>query len=92
MPKYRFLVGNQKRGCEMSGIQLPDDDTARSYAIAFAAEVFRLHYEVCADEWQICSVHALTREEEEVFSATVPEAAAMEREQMLLRNLTAANN
>ena len=27
MPKYRFLVGNQKRGFEMSGIQLPDDDT-----------------------------------------------------------------
>jgi hypothetical protein len=92
MPRYRFLVGNRKTVCEMSGIRLPDNETARMYAIAFASEIFRLHHEVCAGEWHICSVHALAADEEEVFRATVPEAAAMEREQMLLQHGVAANN
>jgi hypothetical protein len=90
--RYTFLIGTRETVCELSGISLSDDETACGYAIAFASEVFRLHYEICAGEWHLCSVRVLTSAQEEVFLATVPEAAAMERDAMRLDGESAANN
>src|SRR5215204_4733123 len=92
MRRYTFLVGSRNTICEMSGVRLPDDETACRYAVAFAAEVFRSHHELCAGDWQSCSVQVLTSAHEEILLTTVAEAAVMERDEMRLRDETAADN
>jgi hypothetical protein len=82
MPRYTFQVENGKTVCEMAGVELPDNDTARAYAIQFVAELFRSRNELYAAEWHLCSIHVLNDEETELFATTVREAALAEREQL----------
>ena len=92
MPSYTFQVANGKAVyVEMSDVDLPDSEVARDYAIRFASELFRLHHEVCAGEWDACNIHVLTATEE-VFATTIPQAALLERDDMRERHIGGADN
>jgi hypothetical protein len=92
MPSYTFQVGNGGAVCiEAADIVLSDHDAAREFAIGFAAMIFRLHPELCAGEWERCAVHVLD-DEEEVFAATIPQAALIERDDLRQQHMTAADN
>ena len=82
MPRYTFQVGNAAAVCELAGIDLPDNDTAREYAIAFVSELFHSHSEIYSDGWHLCSIQVLDRGKTEVFATTVVEAAMMERDEL----------
>jgi hypothetical protein len=92
MPRYTFQVGNARAVCELSDIDLPDNDAAREYAIVFVSELFRSHSEIYSEEWHLCSLQVLGGDETEIFATTVPEAAMMERDSLRLQRHAPVNH
>jgi hypothetical protein len=92
MPSYTFQVGNKSLVCEVPNVDLPDDEAACDYAVAFASALFRSHYQICSGEWHLCSVHVLSDTNEDVFEATVGQAALIERDAIGLGRQNRINN
>jgi len=92
MPCYTFQVGNKNIICEQPDVVLPDDESARDYAIEFASELFRSHYQICSGEWHLCTIHVLTAANEQVFATTIGQAALMERDDIRLRRKKRVDN
>jgi hypothetical protein len=84
MPCYTFHVGNAAAAIEVTGVDLQDNDTAREYAIAFVAELFRSRHQDFVD-WEACSIQVLGDDHTEVFATSIPTAAVMERDRLRLR-------
>ena len=84
MPCYTFQVGNAATVIEAVGIDLEDNDSAREYAIAFVSELFQSRHWDFPD-WEACSIQVLDAHDTEVFSASIPNAAVMERDRLRSR-------